>query len=145
MGHQKNLRSLGKIFHFHLLAGGDGHLCSFFASAMSFSAYSTPHPQTRFSNESFREITVAEADDIVRNNQLPHILPKNTATSWDFTREVPIAVSEIIVAAGEFIPCLDDLLPITQAMEFAFSQQGARSVCIQLPHGAVRYHLSKVC
>ncbi|KAJ7906954.1 hypothetical protein B0H13DRAFT_1618960, partial [Mycena leptocephala] len=91
---------------------------------MSFSAYSTPHPQTRFSNESFREITVAEADDIVRNNQLPHILPKNTATSWVFTREVPIAVSEIIVAAGEFIPCLDDLLPITQAMEFAFSQQG---------------------
>jgi hypothetical protein len=45
----------------------------------------------------------------------------------------------------EVIPCLDDLLPITQAMEFAFSQQGARSVCIQLPHGAVRYHLSKVC
>jgi hypothetical protein len=109
---------------------------------MSFTVYSTPDPQTQFSTESFRNLTVAEADESHKN--LPYILPKNSVAKWVFDREVPTTNSDIIVATGEAVPCLEDMLQITQAMEFAFSHHGARSVCLQLPGGVVRYHLSKV-
>ncbi|KAJ7916705.1 hypothetical protein B0H13DRAFT_2447578 [Mycena leptocephala] len=109
---------------------------------MSFTVYSTPDPQTQFSTESFRNLTVAEADE--SHKKLPYILPKNSVAKWVFDREVPTTISEIIVATGEAVPCLQDMLQITQTMDFAFSHHGARSVCLQLPGGVVHYHLSKI-
>jgi hypothetical protein len=111
---------------------------------MSFAAYSTPHPQTRFSREFFASITVAGAAELVRTNTLPQILPKNSVSKWLFDRTVPTAISEIIVAVDEAIPCLEDMLPITRNAEQAFFKEGARSVCIQIGQKIVRYHLSKV-
>ncbi|KAF7335955.1 hypothetical protein MSAN_02308900 [Mycena sanguinolenta] len=87
---------------------------------MSFAAYTTPHPQTNFSPAFFASITIAGAVDLVRKNQLPRILPQNSVSkrAWDPTE--PIAISEIIVASDEAIPCLEDMPPITQIPGFPF-------------------------
>ncbi|KAJ7620039.1 hypothetical protein B0H17DRAFT_905135, partial [Mycena rosella] len=109
-----------------------------------YTAYVTPHPHTRFSAESFAAITVAEAHDIVQNNRLPAILPKDSVKKWVFDRAVPTAIPEILVTAGEAIPCVQDILPITQEMDEAF-KQGARCIVLELLAGNfVRYHLSKL-
>ncbi|KAJ7603176.1 hypothetical protein B0H17DRAFT_968784, partial [Mycena rosella] len=111
---------------------------------MSFSAYSAPHPQTRFSAEFFQHITLADGSHLVTNNFLPSILPKDTVKKWLFTPAIPTTISEIIVASDEEIPCLDDMLPITQAVEKAYVAEGARSICLQIGEKIVRYHLSKI-
>ena len=111
---------------------------------MAFAAYTTPHPQTRFSPGFFASITIAGAADLVHKNQLPRILPKQSVSKWAWDRTEPTAVSEIIVASDEAIPCLEDMLPITQAAEKAYYEEGAHSVCLQMGNQIVRYHLSKV-
>ncbi|KAJ6524677.1 hypothetical protein DFH09DRAFT_1329286 [Mycena vulgaris] len=89
-------------------------------------------------------MTIADADEIIQKNRLPPILPQNSIKKWVFDCAVPTAVSEIIVAAGEAVPCLEDIFPITQVAESAFNEQGARSVCIQIGPNYARYHLSKI-
>ncbi|KAJ6522750.1 hypothetical protein B0H19DRAFT_1277240 [Mycena capillaripes] len=111
---------------------------------MSFAAYTHPHPQTHFSVEYFAGLTVANATYLVENDQLPRILPKDSVKKWVFDQTVPTSISEIILGIDEEIPCLDDILPITQAVEQAFCQEGARSVCVQIGQRIVRYHLSKI-
>ncbi|KAF7345871.1 hypothetical protein MVEN_01609100 [Mycena venus] len=110
---------------------------------MSFALYGTPTPDTLFSAESFHDITIADADRIIQGGQLPHILPKGSLRAWVFDREVPTSLEELTVSANEHIPCAEDMLPITREMESAF-HRGARSVCLNLPNGSVRYHLSKI-
>ncbi|KAJ7911299.1 hypothetical protein B0H13DRAFT_2272090 [Mycena leptocephala] len=104
---------------------------------MSFAAYTAPYPQTRFSPQFFASITIVDAADLIRDNQLPRILPKTVY-------QKPTAISEIIVAAGKDIPCLDDMYPITGAAETAYYKEGAHSVCLQIGNRIVRYHLSKL-
>ncbi|KAJ6485399.1 hypothetical protein C8R47DRAFT_938823, partial [Mycena vitilis] len=116
----------------------------FTMSTMTFAQYATPHPNSPFSAESLQDITVAEASDLIQNNVLPLILPKNTVKLSFFDPRVPVDASEIVLAPNEVIPCAEDMLPITQAMEAAFLDEGARSVCVELPHGYVVYHLSKI-
>ncbi|KAJ7601865.1 hypothetical protein DFH06DRAFT_1399924 [Mycena polygramma] len=113
-------------------------------TTMTFAQYATPHPNSPFSAESLRDITVAEASDLIQNNVLPLILPKNTVKISFFDPRVPVDASEITLAPNEVIPCAEDMLPITQAMEAAFLDESARSVCVELPHGYVIYHLSKI-
>ncbi|KAJ7637922.1 hypothetical protein DFH06DRAFT_1432525, partial [Mycena polygramma] len=116
----------------------------FTMTTMTFAQYATPHPNSPFSAESLRDITVAEASDLIQNNVLPLILPKNTVKISFFDPRVPVDASEITLAPNEVIPCAEDMLPITQAMEAAFLDESARSVCVELPHGYVIYHLSKI-
>ncbi|KAJ7212901.1 hypothetical protein B0H12DRAFT_1242346 [Mycena haematopus] len=111
---------------------------------MSFSAYTAPHPKTRFSPEFFASITIAGAAELIRDKQLPRILPKNSVSKWAWDPTEPTVFSEIIVALDEDIPCLEDMLPITQAAEAAYYKEGAHSVCIQIGNKIVRYHLSKL-
>ncbi|KAJ7906901.1 hypothetical protein B0H13DRAFT_1880125 [Mycena leptocephala] len=111
---------------------------------MSFAAYTAPYPQTRFSPQFFASITIVDAADLIRDNQLPRILPKNSVSKWAWDRTEPTAISEIIVAAGKDIPCLDDMYPITGAAETAYYKEGAHSVCLQIGNRIVRYHLSKL-
>ncbi|KAJ6566253.1 hypothetical protein B0H19DRAFT_1257510 [Mycena capillaripes] len=92
----------------------------------------------------FSNITVAEAHEIIRHNRLPRILPKNSIQRWVYDRFEPDAVLETILTANEAAPCLDNMLSITQQMEAAFYEQGARSVCLQLGNDYFRYHLSKI-
>ncbi|KAF7369166.1 hypothetical protein MVEN_00243800 [Mycena venus] len=110
---------------------------------MSFALYGTPTPDTLFSAESFHDITIADADRIIQGGQLPHILPKSSLRAWVFDREVPTSLEELTLSANEHIPCAEDMLPITREMESAF-HRGAHSVCLNLPNGSVRYHLSKI-
>lgn len=131
---------IGNQCNFHRVSA----LLPFPSSTMAFTAYTTPHALTRFSAQFFARTTVAAASELVRNDELPHILPKNSVQKWIFDGMIPVAISEIIVGAEEQIPCLDDLLPITQNIEAAFHQEGARSIYLQVGQTFVRYHLSKV-
>ncbi|KAF7372332.1 SF3b1 domain-containing protein [Mycena venus] len=113
-------------------------------STMSFAAYAAPHPQTRFSPQFFASITIADAADLIRDNRPPRILSKSSVSKWAWDRTEPTAISEIIVAAGEDIPCMDDMYLITGAAEIAYYKEGAHSVCLQIGNRIVRYHLSKL-
>ncbi|KAJ7435178.1 hypothetical protein FB451DRAFT_1464446, partial [Mycena latifolia] len=112
----------------------------------SYADYTAPRADTGFSLQYFSELTVAEAHEIVETNGLPTILPRNSIVQWFFDSTIPTNPSDIELAAGEFIPCLDDLLQITKAMEFAYHQTSARSVIVQLVGmpNLICYHLSKI-
>ncbi|KAK7035144.1 hypothetical protein R3P38DRAFT_3493949 [Favolaschia claudopus] len=76
---------------------------------MSYAEYSTLHHQTRFSAEFFNTITLADVEGLFQNDVLPHVLPRDSVTKWNLDRTVPSAIAEIVVAAGEEIPCYHDL------------------------------------
>ncbi|KAJ6504438.1 hypothetical protein DFH09DRAFT_1335321 [Mycena vulgaris] len=91
---------------------------------MSFSEYTNTQHSTRYSAEYFAELTIADADEIIQKNRLPPILPRNSIKKWVFDCAMPTAVSEIIVTAGEAVPCLEDIFPITKVAELVFNEQG---------------------
>ncbi|KAK6984427.1 hypothetical protein R3P38DRAFT_3375110 [Favolaschia claudopus] len=112
---------------------------------MSYAEYSTPHHQTRFSAEFFNTITLADVEGLFQNDVLPHVLPRDSVTKWNLDRTVPSAIAEIVVAAGEEIPCYHDLRPIFEILEKAFYDEGMSSVCLQIgKQQIVRYHFSKL-
>ncbi|KAK7012378.1 hypothetical protein R3P38DRAFT_2550300, partial [Favolaschia claudopus] len=114
--------------------------------SLTFDSYSTPLPGESFSNEKIANVTFAEADIMVTQNQLPHILPNDSIISWVFDTRVPTESTAITLAAQESIPCREDLLPITQGWYQAYAA-GFRSVYIDLPNlgGPIWYHFSKAC
>ncbi|KAK7034181.1 hypothetical protein R3P38DRAFT_3263915 [Favolaschia claudopus] len=93
---------------------------------MSYAEYSTPHHQTRFSAEFFNTITLADVEGLFQNDVLPHVLPRDSVTKWNLDRTVPSAIAEIVVAAGEEIPCYHDLRPIFEILEKAFYDEFLR-------------------
>ncbi|KAJ7681724.1 hypothetical protein B0H14DRAFT_2245095, partial [Mycena olivaceomarginata] len=97
----------------------------------SFAAYTAPHPKTRFSPEFFASITIAEAADLVCNNLLPCVLPKNSVSKWVWDHTELTAIPEIAITSGESIPCLEDIYPITQKPEAAYYQYTVHLVCVQ--------------
>lgn len=109
----------------------------------AFSNYSTPHHSTLYSASYFVELTFKQVATLV----LPPIYEPNSIAAWTFTDEIP-AEAHSKVELGEGIPDLDDLRPILQQMEQAFSG-GSRSVAVSLvvaeKHIDKLYHLSKVC
>ncbi|KAJ7444729.1 hypothetical protein FB451DRAFT_1413115 [Mycena latifolia] len=111
---------------------------------MAFPAYTNPCPQSQFSVKYFAGITIAGAVDLIQGNHLPHILPRDSIQKWVFDRTEPTVSGEITLAANETIPCGEDMYPITQAAEYAFYHEGARSICLQIGQKIVRYHLSKI-
>ncbi|KAJ6545322.1 hypothetical protein B0H19DRAFT_1307806, partial [Mycena capillaripes] len=138
--------SLRRIFHNNLPSiSGNFHLprIPFSLPSMSLSAYSAPAPNTLFSADYFASITLAEADSIIRNHRLPRILPKNSIKNWVFDTTEPTVASEKTLAIDEVIPCLEDLLPITQVVESAY-KEGARAVCLQIGEQFYRLHFSKL-
>ncbi|KAJ6452558.1 hypothetical protein C8R47DRAFT_998072, partial [Mycena vitilis] len=110
---------------------------------MAFIAYSTPHPQTKFSLEFFASITIADAAQLVHDKQLPYILPKDSISQPQWSAFEPTASSEIAVAVGEAIPCIDDIYVLLKAAPDCY-KAGARSVVIQFGSQIVRYHFSKL-
>ncbi|KAF8129449.1 hypothetical protein K438DRAFT_1999852 [Mycena galopus ATCC 62051] len=93
---------------------------------MNFASYSTPPPGASFSLASLGTITFAQAASLVRDKALPHILPKDSLRRWVFEATVPIAVAEVTLSAGEAIPCAEDMHQITDLMESAYNNLGAR-------------------
>ncbi|KAF7356409.1 hypothetical protein MVEN_00973500 [Mycena venus] len=110
---------------------------------MSFAAYSTPDPETQYSAEYFAALTITDTHRIIQNNRLPAILPKGSIQNWCWSDTVPTAATDIIVTAADAVPCLEDLLPITQAAEDAF-HENARSICVRIRGKTQRYHFSKI-
>ncbi|KAJ7239683.1 hypothetical protein C8J57DRAFT_1245797 [Mycena rebaudengoi] len=106
-------------------------------------AYATPNPETQYSAEYFAALTIFDAHQIIQNNCLPAILPKGSIQNWCWSDTVPTAATDIIVTAADTVPCLEDLLPITQAAEDAFNEN-ARSICIRIKGKTQRYHFSKI-
>ncbi|KAJ7027816.1 hypothetical protein C8F04DRAFT_1266601 [Mycena alexandri] len=106
---------------------------------MSLAAYATPHPQTRYSAEFFSALTMAQTPQII----LPKILQEGGLKGFVFTQIEPTAVDEIIVTAGDAIPCVKDLLDIIQQFEDAY-RRGARSVCIGVGSEFKKCHFSKI-
>ncbi|KAJ7853270.1 hypothetical protein B0H14DRAFT_3450256 [Mycena olivaceomarginata] len=96
------------------------------SSTISFAAYTAPHPKTRFSPEFFASITIAEAADLVCNNLLPCVLPKNSVSKWVWDHTEPTAIPEIVITPGN---------------QFLYT---AHSVCVQIGTKTIRYHLSKL-
>ncbi|KAJ6453879.1 hypothetical protein C8R47DRAFT_242718, partial [Mycena vitilis] len=117
--------------------------------AVSFNQYTEPLPDTPFSFAFFNALTVAAADDMVKTNNLPEVLPDNSILRWEFDTRIPTDPQNVTLSCREMIPSLRDLLPITRAMEFAYPSDsgGARSVLIwftSMPDRPVQYHLSKI-
>jgi hypothetical protein len=114
--------------------------------SLPYSVYATPRPEAIFSKEYFTSLTVADADALVQRRGLPRTLPKNSIGGLClFHTEEPVHPSEILLSANEPIPCLEDLLPITQAMEDAYHHEHARAVLVPFNGTVYTYHLSKVC
>jgi hypothetical protein len=113
---------------------------------MLFPKYTTPQPGVQFSAEYFAQLTVFAVDYLVENECLPVVLAKMSIEKWLFDKSIPTAVENTFLAEGELVPCLDDLLQVTNNMEIAYNVHGAHSVVIQfagMPQ-PVHYHLSKV-
>ncbi|KAF8164629.1 hypothetical protein K438DRAFT_1617247, partial [Mycena galopus ATCC 62051] len=87
----------------------------------------------------FAALTIEET----RGINLPHILEKNSLGGFVFTPDAPTLIAEIAVTAGEAVPCLDDLLCITQGLEEAYNH-GARAVIITVGNELKNYYFSKV-
>ncbi|KAK7002143.1 hypothetical protein R3P38DRAFT_2371937, partial [Favolaschia claudopus] len=95
---------------------------------MSYEQYSEPHAQTRFSPHFFANVTLAEVTNIVRDNLLPGG-----------------QYSQIVVGAGERIPCMADVLLILSSARKAYYEEEVNSVCIQFKNNKiVRYRFSKL-
>ncbi|KAJ6453871.1 hypothetical protein C8R47DRAFT_939222, partial [Mycena vitilis] len=96
--------------------------------------YTEPLPDTPFSFAFFNALTVAAADDMVKTNNLPEVLPDNSILRWEFDTRIPTDPQNVTLSCREMIPSLRDLLPITRAMEFAYPSDsgGARSIRLML-------------
>ncbi|KAJ7834228.1 hypothetical protein B0H14DRAFT_2591010 [Mycena olivaceomarginata] len=114
------------------------------SSTVSFAAYTAPHTKTRFSPEFFASITIAEAADLVRNNLLPCVLPKNSVSKWVWDHTEPTAIPEIVITSRESIPCLEDIYPITQKTEAAYYQYAAHSLHLIVAVNNQTYNLIAV-
>jgi hypothetical protein len=99
---------------------------------MPYDQYTVPLPNAQFSQEYFVQLTVGATDDLVKNEDLPFVLPKGSLLQWMFHQSIPTKQTDINLDFREFIPCLDDLLEITSAMEYAY-HNGARSVFLVFP------------
>ncbi|KAK6974200.1 SF3b1 domain-containing protein, partial [Favolaschia claudopus] len=77
---------------------------------------------------------LADVEGLFQNDVLPHwhVLLWDSVTKWNLDRTVPSAIAEIVVAAGEEIPCYHDLRPIFETLEKAFYNEGMSSLCLQI-------------
>ena len=110
---------------------------------MNFDEYSSPSPHLPFSNDYFSKLIFGEAAEI----QYPTIAPPGSVTSQNFSTEEPHGAVATQVSPLDIIPCIDDLLATTSAMEDAYAQ-GLRSVFVEFRLGgdtySHRYHFTKV-
>ncbi|KAJ7142830.1 hypothetical protein C8R44DRAFT_726146 [Mycena epipterygia] len=114
--------------------------------SVSFGLYSTPSYSTKFSLHYFDSLTFNDCADIMdtvvatSEQRVPRILPIDHLVSFHFDAGVPTSEGETMVADGEEIPHLNDLLKITQIIESAYNEQDARSlrlfinICNNVPH-----------
>ncbi|KAG0703648.1 hypothetical protein DFH29DRAFT_915469 [Suillus ampliporus] len=113
------------------------------SSEESYELYSTPNPFSAYSNNYFRCITSENAVPL----EFPEIALAGLVSRWCFDLDVPGSAIATVILPGEIVLHLDDLQPIIQDMEEAFSK-GARSVSIDAiingqPISQV-YHFTKI-
>ncbi|KAG0706374.1 hypothetical protein DFH29DRAFT_1023662 [Suillus ampliporus] len=83
--------------------------------------------QTAYSNNYFWSITFGNAVPL----EFPEIAPAGSVSCWCFDLDVPGSAIATVILLGEIVLHLDDLQPIIQDMEEAFSK-GARSMSIDV-------------
>ncbi|KAJ6610816.1 hypothetical protein B0H10DRAFT_1810955, partial [Mycena sp. CBHHK59/15] len=91
-----------------------------------FLSYSMPLPFTRYSESYFGELKFHQTIGL----EYPAVHEPKTISGWTFTNETPTDISALI-EAGEIIPHIEDLAPISKEMEQACAS-GARSVAVTL-------------
>ncbi|KAJ7784245.1 hypothetical protein B0H16DRAFT_1296065 [Mycena metata] len=105
--------------------------------------YATPAPTLKFSPQYFTALTFTHTASL----EYPRIATSRIIEGWSFNANVPATASGTLVQPGEYIPYLQDLLPISRKMEPAFAI-GMRSVDIILvidgQRTVVQYHFSKI-
>ncbi|KAJ7683177.1 hypothetical protein B0H17DRAFT_1205244 [Mycena rosella] len=110
---------------------------------MLFSKYATPAATLRYSPQYLASLTFSRVDTL----DYPQIKKSGLIQGWCFSNEAPATASGTLIQPGELIPCLQDLLPISQEMEQAFDH-GSRSVDVILNDDSqmsgVRYHFSNI-
>ncbi|KAJ7750636.1 hypothetical protein B0H16DRAFT_1419803, partial [Mycena metata] len=106
---------------------------------MKFSDYATPHSSLKYSSEYFSALTFEHAHSI----DYPVIGKPGFITAWCFDSNEPASASSTLVQPGEVVPHMDDLLPISRAMELAYAK-GSQSVVVTFDGIAVIYHFSKI-
>ncbi|KAG1845542.1 hypothetical protein F4604DRAFT_1595513 [Suillus subluteus] len=95
------------------------------SSEESYESYSTRNPFSAYSNNYFWGITFENAVPL----EFPEIAPAGSVSCWCFDLDVPGSAIATVILPGKIVLHLDDLQPIIQDMEEAFSK-GAWSVSI---------------
>jgi hypothetical protein len=110
---------------------------------MNFSDYASPPEYLKYSPAYFESLTFERAVSL----DYPAINKPGLIILWNFDSDIPTTAAGTLVQPGELIPHASDLLPISRAMEGAFSG-GSRSVVVTVEHQGQRetftYHFFKV-
>ncbi|KAG1811319.1 hypothetical protein EV424DRAFT_1327683, partial [Suillus variegatus] len=113
------------------------------SSSESFESYSTPNLFSAYSKNYFRSITFNNALSL----EFPEIAPAGSISRWCFDLDIPGSAVATVILPSEVALHSDDLQPIIQQMEDAFSK-GARSVSIEaIINGqpiSRTYHFTKI-
>ncbi|TEB18478.1 hypothetical protein FA13DRAFT_1648709, partial [Coprinellus micaceus] len=93
----------------------------------TFTSYSTPPPNARFSKSWFQSLTVDEA---IRIPNYPRIAPENSLKHWVFGPDVPTGARATTIAPSEVVLSNSDLAPIYKDWERSYNEDGSRSVYV---------------
>lgn len=92
---------------------------------ITFTEYSTPPPNARFSKSWFQSLTV---DDAIRISGYPRIAPENSLKHWVFGPDVPTGARATTITPSEVVLSNSDLAPIYKEWERSYNEDGSRSV-----------------
>ena len=108
------------------------------------SRYSSPPELAKYSNHYFASLTFNNVVDL----DYPPIAPRGALVSFVFDTKILANSASTIIAPGEIIPHIDDVLKLLREVPTAFAE-GKRSVHVvfssNLGHENRSYHFSKVC
>jgi hypothetical protein len=110
----------------------------------AFALYTSPPKTAKYSATWFKQLTFSNATDII----YPAAHKSHAISQWTFSPDIPSGQAATVIAANEAVPSMEDLAPILQGMESAYST-GSRSVAVTLTvageSSSHLYHFSKVC
>jgi hypothetical protein len=106
--------------------------------------FSSPPELAKYSNNYFASLTFNNVIDL----DYPPIAPRGALISFVFDTKILANSASTIIAPGEIIPHIDDVLKLLQEVPAAFAK-GKCSVHVALSfnsgHENWSYHFSKVC
>ncbi|KAJ7234080.1 hypothetical protein C8J57DRAFT_1015711, partial [Mycena rebaudengoi] len=108
-----------------------------------FALYTSPPKTAKYSATWFKQLTFSNATDII----YPAAHKSHAISQWTFSPDIPSGQAATVIAVNEAVPSMEDLAPILQGMESAYST-GSRSVAVTLTvageSSSHLYHFSKI-